>query len=128
MMHLYVNLRDKALELIDTKSTLDDIKAERDMLLVNNMISAVNISSEHINEGIMLDQKLNNEYPEIQLLCDAANTMKNAVGLNSKEIVCKTSQKNIVDALTTDYFGILASVLVKHQAISTVKDFICAVD
>lgn len=128
MMYLYENLTDKALELIDTKSTLDNIKAEKDMLLINNMINAVNISSEYINEGIMLDKKLNDEYPEIQLLCDAANTMQNAVGINSKEIVCKTAQKSIVDVLTIDYFGLLASVLVKHQVISTVKDFICAVD
>lgn len=74
------------------------------MLLINNMINAVDISSEHINEGIMLDKKLNDEYLEIQLLCDVANTMQNAVGINSKKIVCKISQKSIVDALTTDCF------------------------
>ena len=128
MMYLHEELKDKALQLIDMKSTEDDIKARMDLALINDVMKAVNISPKHINDGISLDAKLNNEYPEIQLLCDAANTMKNVLGTNVKEIVYKTPQRCVIDDLTTDYFGILVSVLIKHQIISAIKDFIRTVD
>ena len=128
MMYLHEELKDKALQLIDMKSTADDIKAGMDLALINDVMNAVNISPEHINAGISLDIKLNNEYPEIQLLRDAANTMKTALGTNNKESVYRTPQECVVDDLTTDCFGILVSVLIKHQIISAIKDFIRTVD
>lgn len=128
MMYLYEELKDKALQLVDMKSTADDIKAGRDLALINDMINVVNKSPEHINKGISLDAKLNDEYPEIQLLCDAAKTLQNVLGTNVKENVYKTPQNCVIDALTTDCFGILVSVLIKHQIISAIKDFIRAVD
>ena len=63
------------------------------------MINAVNISSECVNDGISLDVKLNDEYPEIKLLSDAANTMKNASGSSIKENVYKTYQDCIMSDL-----------------------------
>lgn len=128
MMYLYEGLRDKAILLINSKSTTDDIKAGKDIALINGMINAVNISLEHINDGISLDKKLYGEYPEIQLLCDAANAMQNALGTNVKEVIYKTPQETVIDNLTIDYFGILASILIKHQVISAIKDFIRTVD
>lgn len=128
MMYLHEELRDRALQLIDMKSTADDIKAGRDLALINNVVNAVNISPEYINHGVRLDIKLNKEYPDIQLLRDAANTMRNVLGTNVKENVYKTPERCVIDDLTTDYFGILACVLMKHQIISVIKDFIRAVD
>lgn len=128
MMHLHEELRDRALQLINTKSTIDDIKAGKDLALINDVANKMNISPEYINDGIELDIKLNREYPEIQLLCDAAKNMQNFLGTNVKEITYSTVQDNVFDALATDYFGILASILIKHNAISAIKDFIRAVD
>ena len=128
MMYLYENLRDKALELINTKSTIDDIKAERDLIFINDTINEINIFPQNIKEGIALDAQLNEEYPEIQWLRDAANTMIKNNGTNSKQILHKTLQKSVVDDLRTDYFGVLASILVKHNIIYAVKDFIRAVE
>lgn len=128
MMYLYEELKDKALQLIDAKSTTDDIKAGKDLALINEMINAIGISSKHINEGIILDAKLNDEYPEIQLLRDAANAMKNIVGANTNQVIYETSQDYIKSDLKTDCFGILVSVLMKHQVISAIKDFIRFVD
>lgn len=75
-----------------------------------------------------MDAQLNEEYPEIQWLRDAANAMIKITGTNSKQVVRKTPQEYVLDDLKTDYYGILASVLVKHNVIHAVKDFIRAVD
>lgn len=128
MMYLYEELKDKALQLIDMKSTEDDIKAGRDLALINDVMNKVTMSPKYINDGISLDIILNKDYLEIQLLRDAANTMKNVLGINVDEIAYKTPQECIVDDLTTDCFGILVSVLIKHQIIFAIKDFIRAVD
>lgn len=45
-----------------------------------------------------------------------------------REIVYKTPQKCVVDDLITDCFGILVSILIKHQIISTIREFIRTVD
>lgn len=129
MMYLHKELKDTALKLIDMKSTEDDIKAGTDLASINDMLPLLAMSPDYVEAGFALDEKIYGKYPEIQSLCDAADEMRNAFGLNANN--CgehKTRQQKVIDDLTTDYFGILASVLMKHNVISALKDFIRAVD
>lgn len=127
MMHLYENLKDMALKLIDMKGTMDDIKAGKD---ISKIEAAGWIDNEEafINTASVLDEYLKKEYPMIKKLCEAGNAMQQAARIsdNSAEIISET--KRLQDSLVTDYYGILVSVLVKHKAISHVKEFIKSVD
>lgn len=130
MMYLHKELKDTALKLIDMKNTEDDIKAGTDLASINDMLTLLAMSPNYVEAGIALDKKIYGKYPEIQSLCDAADAMRNAFGLNANNYcgAGKTVQQKVIDDLTTDYFGILASVLIKHNVIPTLKDFIHAVD
>lgn len=127
MMYLHEGLRDGALKVIGLKSTQEDLKAYEDLSRIQCLLRDFDKSQEYVNVGKNLDRRMGREYPEIQMLCDAANVMipKRSFGVS---VVQKTSAETVKDALKTDYFGILASVLLKHQMITGCKDFIKSVD
>lgn len=74
MIYFRENFKDLALELVNQKGNVDDIKA------------------------------------------------------NDNETKRKSDIESIKDCLITDAFGILASVLIKHKKIETIKEFIKSVD
>lgn len=126
MIHFHRNLKDKALDLIDLKGTKDDIKTSKDLDYINQILSRNPFSEADAQMGLELDKRLNIEYPEIRMLCDAAN-----------KINPRAQQESIIDfdlsiqvrsALQTDYFGILAGVLIKHNIVSEFKEFIKRVE
>lgn len=126
MIHLYKHLKDEALHLIEQKSTADDIKAENDLRAIDNAFQLVQSSIDYFTYARGLDAKLYSEYPEIQGLCTAASMMQTTSPFQG--IGTKSELEQIQDALITDYFGILASVLIKHRKIQLVKEFIESTD
>lgn len=117
-MHLYEHLKDEALYLIEQKSTVDDIKAENDLRAIENAFQLVQSSMDYFTYARELDAKLYSEYPEIQGLCTAASMMQTISSFQG--ISTKSELEQIQDALATDYFGILDSVLVKHGRIQKI--------
>lgn len=126
MTYFHENLKDLALRLVEAKSNVDDEKAERDLIELSNTVSMAQPTKEYIEHARELHEKINREYREIKELCDVASTMSNDQILPSTNN--KTELENIKDCLITDEFGILASVLIKHRKIETVKEFIKCVE
>lgn len=76
-----------------------------------------------IKEGVALNERLRKEYPEIQNMCSAINTMRmNREGKGNVQLtnICDELKEN----LKIDRFGILIGVLIKHKVISDIKEFI----
>lgn len=127
MMYLHENLKDKALKLVDLKETKDDIKVSMDLGQISIMMSSESNSQEFVQAGMELDQRLKREYPEIQMLCNAANAMR-VSGDNHNQMSYISPGEGVKAALKTDCFGILSGVLIKHNVISDFKEFIRSVD
>lgn len=89
--------------------------------MINGIKSNINISL-YIKEGIDLKERLKGEYLEIQQMYKIiSNISSNSAG----NIQVKNSIENqIMEELKIDYFGILASVLKKHNKIKDIKGFI----
>lgn len=127
MMYLYENLKDVAMKLIDMKGTVDDVKAGEDLRKIEQMYNSANNTQKYISDAHKLDEYLRGKYKEIENLCETGTAMQKALGIfnnNEKAFSAEQVQGNLV----TDYFGILASVLVKHEMILHVKEFIKSVD
>lgn len=123
MIRLHQNLKQKALDIIDVRSTKDDIKAGNDLNELSQMMQRLKVSSDCISEAENLDKRIQKEYPEIKMLCDAGNTLHTS---NTKQTQPSYNNYNeqLIGFLNTDRFGVFASVLLKHNIISAVKDFI----
>lgn len=128
MMHLYDNLKDVALKLIDMKGTVDDVKAGEDLKKIEQMFNSTNNTQEYISDAHKLDKYLYGKYKEIENLCEAAKAMQKALGICNNSAKASSELEQVQSNLVTDYFGILAGVLVKHDEISHVKEFIKSVD
>lgn len=122
MTYFHEYLKDIALMFVEQKSTVDDIKAERDLTEVCNAIKFPEPTRSYVDYLRNLDTKLYYEYPEIEDLCKVASTMQTFSVPQSVET--KSELENATDNLVRDYFGILVSVLIKHKKIEGVKDFI----
>ncbi len=128
MMHLFENLKDEALKLIDIKSTVDDVKAGEDLQKIEQMYNSANNTQEYISDASKLDNYLHGKYKEIEQLCEAGATMQKVLGICNNIEKASSELEKVQSNLVTDYFGILAGVLVKHDVISYAKEFIKSVD
>lgn len=128
MMHLYENLKDEALNLIDIRGTVDDVKAGEDLQKIEQMCNSANNTQEYIGAARKLDNYLCGKYKEIEKLCEAGTIMQKALGICNNNEKAFSELEQVQSNLVIDYFGILAGVLVKHDVISHVKEFIKAVD
>ena len=95
---------------------------------INRIISClevnINISlyiQKNIKEGIALNRRLREEYPEIQNMCDVINNMSPNRNENIKSVNASISDELI---LRTDQFGIMTGVLIKHNVVSDIKEFV----
>ena len=125
-IYFYENLKDLALKLIELKSNIDDVKANADLAELSNTVFVAQPTKEYIETAKKLHEKVNREYPEIKEMCDLAMTLQKNMFCNG--VKRKTELEDIVDCLITDEFGVLASVLIKHKKIETIKEFIKEVD
>lgn len=121
MMHLYENLKDEALKLIDIKSTVDDAKAGEDLGKIEQMYNSANNTQEYISAACGLDNYLHEKYKEIERLCEAGTAMQKAMGICNNREKASSELEQVQSNLVTDYFGILADVLVKHDVILHAK-------
>ena len=126
MVYFYNYLIDLALMIINEKSTVDDAKAERDLIDIVNTIHAVQQNEIHIDFARDLHAKLYREYEEIADICKVASAMKNFSVVQN--IYIKSELEDVIDNLKLDYYGIVASVLIKHKKMKSVTEFIEKVD
>ena len=130
MIIFYEYLINEALRIVHLKGTVDDIKAGNDLKEINRIISClevnINISlyiQKNIKEGIALNRRLREEYPEIQNMCDVINNMSPNRNENIKSVNASISDE-LKEILRTDQFGIMTGVLIKHNVVSDIKEFV----
>lgn len=126
MIYFYESLKDLALELIERKGNIDDVKANNDLTELSNIVAMAQPTKEYIETAKKLHEKVNREYPEIKEMCELALAMQKSMIYNGTKR--KTELEDMVDCLITDEFGILASVLIKHKKVEKIKEFIKEVD
>lgn len=125
MMYFKKDLANKAIELIDGKSKSDELKAFTDVNDINNMIRNLQINRDYQWDAIKLNQRLREEYPSIEKLLNLGRSMvNNSVGNNTIYDVVSA----IIAELNADKYGIYVDVLLKHEVINDMKEFIEKVD
>lgn len=125
MMYFEKDLVNKAIALIDEKSKRDELKAFTDVNDINNMIRNLQINRDYQCDAIKLNQRLREEYPNIEKLLNLGRRMvNNSVGNNTIYDVVSA----IIADLNADKYGIYVDVLLKHKVINDMKEFIEKVD
>lgn len=125
MMYFEKDLVNKAIELIDGKSKSDELKAFTDVNDINNMIRNLQINRDYQCDAIKLNQRLREEYPNIEKLLNLGRRMvNNSVNNNTRYDVVSA----IIADLNADKYGIYVDVLLKHKVINDMKEFIEKVD
>ncbi len=125
MMCFEKDLVNKAIALIDEKSKSDELKAFTDVNDINNMIRNLQINRDYQCDAIKLNQRLREEYPNIEKLLNLGRRMvNNSVNNNTRYDVCSA----IIADLNADKYGIYVDVLLKHEAIEKMEEFIEYVD
>lgn len=125
MMYFEKDLVNKAIALIDGKSKSDELKAFTDVNDINNMIRNLQINRDYQWDAIKLNQGLREEYPSIEKLLNLGRSMvNNSVGNNTIYDVVSA----IIAELNADKYGIYVDVLLKHEVINDMKEFIEKVD
>jgi hypothetical protein len=125
MMYFEKDLVNKAIALIDGKSKSDELKAFTDVNDINNMIRNLQINRDYQWDAIKLNQRLREEYPSIEKLLNLGRSMvNNSVGNNTIYDVVSA----IIAELNADKYGIYVDVLLKHEVINDMKEFIEKVD
>lgn len=126
-MRLKQELVNIAKELLDKQSLKEDVKASNDIKRIERILNGPILAVELYNEAVLLDRELMERYPEIEDLCNTAKTMRKALGIKGRKSNEKPEDA-ILQALITDMFGIYASVLLNHQKIDYIKQFIDSVE
>ena len=125
MMYFEKDLVNKAIEIIDGKSKSDELKAFTDVNDINNMIRNLQINRDYQCDAIKLNQRLREEYPNIEKLLNLGRRMvNNSVNNNTRYDVVSA----IIVDLNADKYGIYVDVLLKHKVINDMKEFIEKVD
>lgn len=125
MMYFEKDLVNKAIALIDGKSKSDELKAFTDVNDINNMIRNLQINRDYQWDVIKLNQRLREEYPNIEKLLNLGRRMvNNSVNNNTRYDVVSA----IIVDLNADKYGIYVDVLLKHKVINDMKEFIEKVD
>lgn len=125
MMYFEKDLVNKAIALIDGKSKSDELKAFTDVNDINNMIRNLQINRDYQCDAIKLNQRLREEYPNIEKLLNLGRRMvNNSVNNNTRYDVVSA----IIADLNADKYGIYVDVLLKHEVINDMKKFIEKVD
>lgn len=125
-IHFYREQVELAVKLVNAKSKYDDIKALNDVNEINMMINTAKPTVEFVNLAKQLNKRINEDYPEIDEMQKIASNIASPVGLYQGE-TCSEYDAILKD-LNSDIYGILASVLLKHEEISCIEEFIESVD
>lgn len=125
-MKLKPELVNEAKTLLKEKSLKDDAKAANDIERIEEILNAPIITETLYDEAVRLDRELMKRYPEIEELCNTADAMQKVLGIRNERRISQPEDITIQN-LITDMFGIYASVLLKHQKIDCIKEFIDSV-
>ena len=126
MMKLKQELVNAAKTLLKEKSLKDDVKAANDIERIEEILNEPIMTVTLYNKAVRLDRELIENYPEITELCNAADAMQKVLGIRSERRIGQP-EDIVKQNLITDMFGIYASVLLKHQIIDCIKEFIDSV-
>ena len=125
MIYFWDNLVECAKKLIEISSTKKDLKAKKCISDIYNMIHQLQMNSEHIDSAIQLDNKLNEEYPVIKNMQNIGTSMSKQGCFNVRE---KSVVDIVIDNLNADKYGIYLDILIKHEVIRNIEDFIKCID
>lgn len=126
MIYFYEELVQFALKLIDVKSTQDDIKASIDLYEINLALNNTFLTEEFFDYAIKLHERIKKDYPEIDEMHTVASKMRRGLGMGNE--MAQSKYDAVLSNLRSDMYGILVSVLLKHEKVSCIKDFIKSVD
>lgn len=126
MIYFYEELVQFALKLIDVKSTQDDIKASIDLNEINLALNNASLTQEFIDYAVKLHARIKKDYPEIDEMHTVASKMGRGLGMGNE--MAQSEYDAVLSNLRSDMYGILASVLLKHEKVSCIKEFIKSVD
>lgn len=120
---------DLAQQLMDAKSTCDDINSGIDM--INIKISIQKLENNHlgsVEEAKELHEQLIRKYYSIKAFNNAVITIEKTFNMLPKVNLLNESpmpiNKQYIETLKIDSFGIVSDVLVKHQIVNEVKEII----
>lgn len=121
------NLKNTARTILSAQSTADELSSANDISMAENMLSALNqqpMSAEQYfdlhQKAVTLNQSLRQKYPLINELQAVANRL-GEISPNPKNHTPNKAD-DIQHRLRMDVRGILATVLVKHQIVSGIKE------
>lgn len=120
-------LIDQAKEILKLESTKDDEKAMKDIAQILDMLESREESEEYLCKVRFLDNKMKNEYPVIINMIKTGNKMQNIKSTN----VVNTLNDLIdvaVEDLKADIYGILLDILIKHNVVAKIEEFIDRVE
>lgn len=125
MIYFWDNLVECAKKLIEISGTKEDLKTKKCISDIYNMIHQLQMNSEHIDSAIQLDNKLNEEYPVIKNMQNIGTSMSKQGCFNVRE---KSVVDIVIDNLNADKYGIYLDILIKHEVIRNIEDFIKCID
>ena len=115
--------------IMNSKSTADDLKACKDICELENMIRRLSNGEMYLQDKVdQLDQRINREYPLIKELSYATKNISKNQFLSRASTSLNNIREHNINTLMFDRYGILADVLVKHKKISDIKEFIDRVE
>lgn len=126
-MYFKEALIDQAKEILKLESTKDDKKAVKDIAQILDMLESREESEEYLCNVRFLDNKMKNEYPVIINMIKTGNKMQNIKTTN----VVNTLNDLIdvaVEDLKADIYGILLDILIKHNVVAKIEEFIDRVE
>lgn len=126
-MYFKEALIDRAKEILKLESTKDDKKAVKDIAQILDMLESREESEEYLCNVRFLDNKMKNEYPVIFNMIKTGNKMQNIKTTN----VVNTLNDLIdvaVEDLKADIYGILLDILIKHNVVAKIEEFIDRVE
>ena len=105
-----------AYELLNAKSTDDEIKAAEDLYAIDVILSGQNTCISPYN----LDSRLREEYKTIEMM---ENIAYKIIFNDRRSVNRSVSEKDeIMNRLQSDKIGIIADVLIKHEIIKCVDE------
>lgn len=127
MIYFKDALIDQAKEILKLESSKDDKKAVKDIAQILDMLESREESEEYLCNVRFLDNKMKNEYPVIFNMIKTGNKMQNIKTTN----VVNTLNDLIdvaVEDLKADIYGILLDILIKHNVVAKIEEFIDRVE
>ena len=120
-IHFYVNLCQKAMELIKLKSSIDKVKAYNDIMLIDNIIAEDKKGWGYNQKAaIELDERLRREHRETINIIDSIPAPSAFMSRGNVSIV----NDPLIDRLKVDRYGILYDILQKEGIVHALEEFI----